>query len=57
MRRLREEGNDGDAGMSTDDGDVLVRGIGALDLGDEAGGSDDVEGCDAEEALGIVDAP
>lgn len=53
---LREEGHDGDAGVATDDGDGLVGGIGVLDLGEEAGGADDVEGGDAEKAFGIIDA-
>ena len=53
---LGEEGNDGDTGVAADDGDVLVLGVGVLDLGDEAGGADDVEGGDTEEALGVVDA-
>ena len=42
--------------MATDDGDVLVLGVGALDLADEARGTDDIEGRDTEEALGVVDA-
>ena len=42
--------------MTTDNGDVLAGGVAVLDLGDEAGGADDVEGGDTEEALGIVDA-
>jgi hypothetical protein len=53
---LREEGNDGDAGVATDDGDGLVGGIGVLDLGEKAGGADDVEGGDAEKTFGIIDA-
>ena len=52
---MREEGNDGRAGVATDDGDVLVGGVGALDLGDETGSTDDVEGGDTKEALGVVD--
>jgi len=42
--------------VSAYDGDVLVGGIGALVLRDEAAGAHDVEGGDAEEALGVVDA-
>ena len=53
---LREERDDGHAGVATDDGDGLVGRVGALDLRDEAGGTDDVEGGDTEEALGVVDA-
>jgi len=43
--------------VATDDGDVLVGGVGALELGDEAGGADDVEGGDTEETLRVVDTP
>jgi hypothetical protein len=41
--------------VATDDGDVLAGGVGALQLGDEAGSADDIEGGDTEEALGVVD--
>ena len=54
--RLAKQRHDCLAGMTANDGDVLVRGIGVLELGDEAGGADDVEGGDAEELLGVVDA-
>ena len=40
--------------MAADNGDLLVRWIGALDLRDEAGGTDNVEGGYAEQSLGIV---
>jgi hypothetical protein len=53
---LGEEGNDGGAGVTTNDGDVLSGGVGALELGDEARGTDNVEGGDTEEALRVVDA-
>ena len=43
--------------MATDDGDVLVRWVAVLDLGDEAGGADDVESGDTEELLWVVDTP
>lgn len=56
VARLGEQGHDGRAGVSADDGDVLVGRVGALQLRDEARGADDVEGGDAEEALGVVDA-
>lgn len=56
VRALGEERDDGDTGVATDDGDVLVLGVSALDLGDEAGSADDVEGGDTEELLGVVDA-
>jgi hypothetical protein len=53
---LRQERDDGCAGVATNNGDVLAGGVGVLDLGDEARGADDVEGGDTEEALGVVDA-
>lgn len=53
---LGEEGHNGGAGVTTDNGDVLASGVGVLELGDEARGTDDVEGGDTEEALGVVDA-
>ena len=53
---LAEEGHNGDARVTADDGDVLVLGVGALELGDEAAGADNVEGGDAKEGLGVVDA-
>ena len=53
---LGEERDDGGARVAADDGDVLVGGVRVADLGDEARGADDVEGGDAEEALGVVDA-
>jgi hypothetical protein len=52
---LGEKRDDGDTGVTTNDGDVLVLGVGALDLGDEAAGTDDIEGGDTEEGLGVVD--
>ena len=53
---LGEEGDDGDTGVSTNDGNGLISRVGLLDLGDEAGCADDIEGGDTEEALGVVDA-
>jgi hypothetical protein len=52
---LAEERHDGHARVAADNGDVLVLGVGALDLGDEAAGTDDIEGGDTEEGLGVVD--
>jgi hypothetical protein len=52
---LRQEGNDGCAGVATDDGDVLAGGVGALQLGDEAGSADNIESGNTKEALGVVD--
>lgn len=42
--------------MASNNSNVLVCGIGALVLGNEAARAHDVEGGDAEEALGVVDA-
>jgi hypothetical protein len=53
---LGEEGDNGDTRVTTNNGDLLIGGVGALLLRDEAGGTDDVEGGDTEEALGVVDA-
>lgn len=52
---LGEERDNGDARVATNDGDVLVLGVRALDLGNEARGTDDIEGGDTEELLGVVD--
>jgi hypothetical protein len=52
---LGQEGDDGCAGVATNNGDVLAGGVGVLELGDEARGTDNVEGGDTEEALGVVD--
>ena len=41
--------------MTTDNGDLLVGGVSALELGDEARSTDDVKGGDTEETLGVVD--
>ena len=53
---LGKERDDGDTGVTTDDGDELVGGVGLLDLGDEAGSTDNVKSGDTEETLGVVDA-
>lgn len=52
---LGEERDDGDTGVTTNNGDLLVGGVGTLELGDEARGTDDVKGGDTEETLGVVD--
>jgi len=52
---LAEERDDGHTAVATDDGDVLIDGVGTLELADEAAGADDIEGGDTEEALGVVD--
>ena len=51
---LGEERDDGDTGVASDNGDVLVGWVGLLDLGDESRGTDDIEGGDTEQALGVV---
>ena len=52
---LREEWHDGDARVTSDDGHVLVSGIGITELRDEARGADDIKGGHSEESLGVVD--
>ena len=52
---LGEERNNGGSGVTTDDGDGLVGWVGALELGDEAGSTHDIEGGDTEELLWVVD--
>ncbi len=53
---LGEEGEDGDAGVAAHDGHVHVVDVKALRLRDEGVGADHVEGGDAEDLLGVVDA-
>ena len=53
---LGEERDNGDTRVTTNDGDVLILGVSALELGDEAAGTDDIEGGNTEEGLGVVDA-
>lgn len=53
---LGEEGDDGRAAVATDDGDGSLRGLDSGDTGEEAGGTDDIEGGDAEEVAGLEDA-
>jgi hypothetical protein len=52
---LAQEGDNGDTRVTTDDGDVDVLGVGLLDLGQESGSSDNVEGGDTEESLLVKD--
>lgn len=52
---LGEQRDDGDSGVATNNGDGLLGGVGLLNLGDEAGGTDDIEGGDTEETLRVVD--
>lgn len=53
---LAQQRHDRRARVAAHDGDVLVGRVRALVLRDEAAGAHDVEGRDAEEALGVVDA-
>lgn len=55
MIGLGEEGNNSDAGVAADNGDLLAHRIGALDLRDEARGTYNVEGGDTKEALRVID--
>ena len=55
MAGLGDQGDNGDARVATDNGDVLVRGVATLDFADEAGGADNVEGGYTEEAFWVVD--
>ena len=51
---LREEGQDGDACVASDDGHRDELGVDAADLRDKLVGADDVEGGDAKQLLGVV---
>lgn len=53
---LAQEGDDGDTRVATDDSHLDVLGVGVLDLAQEAGSADNVEGGDAENALLVKDA-
>ena len=53
---LGEEGEDGDARVAANDGNVDTVDVEALRLRDEGVGADHVEGGDAEDLLGVVDA-
>ena len=48
MTGLRDQRHNGDARVSTNNGDVLVGWIGSLNLGHKSGGTDDIEGSDTE---------
>lgn len=55
VARLRQQRNNGDTRVTTDNGDLLGGGVGVLDLGDEARGTDNVQGGDTKQTLGVVD--
>lgn len=48
---LGKERDDGDTGVTTDNGDVDVLGVGRLDLTEETGGANDVKGGDTEKPV------
>jgi hypothetical protein len=50
---LGEERDDGRTGVTTDDGDGCAVGVLVEDLTDESGGTDNVEGGDTEQTLGV----
>jgi hypothetical protein len=52
---LGDQRYDSDTRVAANDGDVLIGRVGGLDLGDETGGADDIEGSDTEQTLWIVD--
>lgn len=55
MVGLGDQWDDGDTGVTTDNGDLLVGWVGVLDLGDEARGTEDIKGGNTEDTLGVVD--
>lgn len=52
---LGDEGDDGDSGVSTDDGNIDLGGVQALGLTNEGVGADNVQGGDTEDPVGVVD--
>lgn len=55
LTSLGEKGNNGDTGVTTDDSDLNILGVLALDLRDETRGTDNIKGGDTEKTLGVVD--
>lgn len=53
--RLGEERNDGDTRVSTNNDNVLVYGVGVLDLADEAGSAHNIKGSNTEKTLRVID--
>jgi hypothetical protein len=41
--------------VAANDDNLLVCGVGAFDLGDKTGSTDDVKSCDTEETFGVID--
>mmetsp|Transcript_80394 Transcript_80394/g.209705 ORF Transcript_80394/g.209705 Transcript_80394/m.209705 type:complete len:252 (+) Transcript_80394:348-1103(+) len=54
--RLRQQGHDGGAGVAADHGHLGGDGVAALGVGDEGPGAAHVQGGDAKELPGVVDA-
>lgn len=55
MVGLGDQRNDGGTRVTTNDRNELVGRVGLLDLRDEARGTDNVQGGNTEDALGVVD--
>lgn len=55
MVGLGDQWDDGDTGVTTNNGDLLISWVGVLDLRDEARGTEDVKGGNTEDTLGVVD--
>lgn len=53
---MREERNDRNARVSTNNNDVLINWVCLLDLGNEAGSADNIEGGNTEETVWFVDS-
>lgn len=53
---LAEKRNNGDTGVTTNNSDLLIGGVGTLELADETGSANDIESGDTEQAFGVVDA-
>lgn len=51
---LRDQGNDGHTGVSSDDGNIDLGGVQALSLSNEGIGADNVQGGDSENPVGVV---
>jgi len=54
--RLREERDDGDTGVTSNNDNVLINWVGLLDLGNESGSADNVKSGNTEESLWVVNS-
>lgn len=52
---LRKERDDGDTRVASNNGNLGGNGVGALDFGNKGGSTNDIEGRDTKETLGVVD--